>query len=210
MWFTRKFSGFGRTLGRVFSPNFFTSMALILGILSGLVFAGVVYDYFGVLGSDIYERIIYGLMLLFISGIFDGLDGLVARTTNKTSKIGAYFDSMCDRVVDAALFFGLGYGGYISWHLAFLAVIFTQWISYTRAKGEVLGVKTQGVGLMERQERVLFIATLLLLVFWYRETLWLDIGIQLYLILVFITFIYRALFVARKIAQVEGRKNQIA
>lgn len=98
-------------------------------------------------------------ILILLSGGFDLLDGVVARTTGKMTAFGAFLDSVLDRYSDAALFLGIGI--YLSDNplnilIAGLTLIGTFLISYVRARAEGLGLKCN-IGLMERPERIILI-----------------------------------------------------
>ena len=97
---------------------------------------------------------------IFLTGIPDLLDGLVARHSGKASPRGAFFDSVCDRVSDAVLLGGVawflaGESAYLPM-LAFAALGLSMLISYERAKAEGLGFQAKG-GLMERAERLVLL-----------------------------------------------------
>jgi CDP-diacylglycerol--glycerol-3-phosphate 3-phosphatidyltransferase len=107
----------------------------------------------------------------------DLLDGAVAKASGTTSKRGAYFDSISDRVSDTFLFMGVawyltdrdgGQAGFIA--MAALCTAFL--VSYQRAKAESMGYDAKG-GILERAERcallgvgVAFAAQLLVPVMW--------------------------------------------
>ncbi len=99
-------------------------------------------------------------ILILLSGGFDLLDGVVARTSGKVTAFGAFLDSLLDRYSDAMLFFGIGI--YLidnSFNVFLTALVFTGTflISYVRARAEGLGL-TCNVGLMERPERIILLA----------------------------------------------------
>ena len=103
-----------------------------------------------------------GLLLLVLTAVPDVLDGAVAKASGTASPRGAFFDSVIDRVSDALLLGG------VAWYLAStqpgrvavlpLAVLgASMLVSYERAKAESLGFDARG-GLMERAERLAFLA----------------------------------------------------
>ena len=90
------------------------------------------------------------------------LDGQVARLGNMSSVFGALFDSVLDRYSELFMFLGICY--YLVAHhyffsslVAFIALIGSMMVSYTRARSEGLGIQNKG-GLMQRPERVILIA----------------------------------------------------
>jgi len=102
-----------------------------------------------------------GALTLF-AGLFDMLDGQVARLGNMGSRFGALFDSVLDRYSEMVLFFGIcyyliGHHYFLSSIFAFIALIGSMMVSYTRARAEGLGIESKG-GLMQRPERIVIIS----------------------------------------------------
>jgi CDP-diacylglycerol--glycerol-3-phosphate 3-phosphatidyltransferase len=104
-----------------------------------------------------------GLVML-LGGLFDALDGAVARETNRMSSFGAFLDSTLDRLSESAVFVGLmffyaganrPYGAL----LAGVAMTFSLLTSYTRARAEGLNISCE-VGLLERAGRVVILSVL--------------------------------------------------
>ncbi len=105
-------------------------------------------------------------MFLVGSGL-DLMDGALARLTGTDSAFGALLDSVFDRLGEAALFMGLAVYAVQSDFsdnrrlflilVVFLALIFSQGVSYLRARGEGLGVFTRA-GVMTRPERVVLLS----------------------------------------------------
>jgi CDP-diacylglycerol--glycerol-3-phosphate 3-phosphatidyltransferase len=97
-------------------------------------------------------------LVIMLAGIFDMLDGRVARTTNSVTKFGAFFDSVLDRYSDIAMFLGLmiyySKAQRLSYTLLSGVVLMgAVMTSYTRARAESLIPKCK-VGFMERPERL--------------------------------------------------------
>ncbi len=113
-----------------------------------------------------------GGVVFLLGGGLDLMDGALARLTGAESPFGALLDSVFDRLGEAALFLGLAiYGlraGFGDHYLLFfmtvllLALIFSQGVSYLRARGEGLGVFTRA-GVMTRPERVVLLGIGLLI-----------------------------------------------
>ena len=109
---------------------------------------------------------LYGGIVFLVGSFLDLFDGALARLTNRASPFGALLDSVFDRLGEAALFVGLGL--YYLWAelepnqllLSMLAVllglVFSQGVSYLRARGEGLGAFTRS-GIMTRSERVVIL-----------------------------------------------------
>lgn len=141
-----------------------------------------------------------GGVLVLVSGLFDLLDGALARFTKQSTKFGAILDSTIDRLSEAAIFCGL-----LVWYmpkvatleivLIFAALIGSFLVSYIRARAEGLGSECR-VGLFTRAERVIVLAVGLLVnqVF---------IALWVLVVFVYITVAQRLLYL-RKQAKVRG------
>src|SRR5437763_2646235 len=111
-------------------------------------------------------KIHWGGFLLIVSGLFDMVDGRVAREGGMSTSFGAFFDSMLDRVGESALFTGIAVfflrGGVAPDRLTlavvacFVALTASLLVSYTRARAEGLGL-TCRVGIAQRAERVILL-----------------------------------------------------
>ena len=144
----------GLALTRI-SPNVLTFLGLVINIIAAVFFgfANVTQRRPHVLVSP--ASVIIG------AGIFDMVDGRVARQTNQVSVFGAFFDSVMDRYSDVALFFGLlvyyARGNRFFYVVLVAFVMITSlMVSYTRARAEAL-IGSCKVGFMERPERIVLI-----------------------------------------------------
>jgi CDP-diacylglycerol--glycerol-3-phosphate 3-phosphatidyltransferase len=107
-----------------------------------------------------YVRVAGIVMLL--AGLFDALDGAVARESNRMSAFGAFLDSTLDRISEAAIFVGIVFfyasaGRPYGALLAGVAMTFSLLTSYARARAEGLRIECQ-VGLLERAGRVVILS----------------------------------------------------
>jgi CDP-diacylglycerol---glycerol-3-phosphate 3-phosphatidyltransferase len=107
-----------------------------------------------------YTRIAGVVMLL--GGLFDALDGAVARESNRMSDFGAFLDSTLDRLSEATIFVGIIFFYAAAARpyetlLAGVAMTFSLLTSYARARAEGLGMECQ-VGLLERAGRVVILS----------------------------------------------------
>lgn len=139
------------------TPNAITTIGLLLNIAAVVVF--IIGAEFGQRGDLSYVGI-GGAVILF-AGLFDMLDGQVARIGKMASKFGALYDSVLDRYSELLMFLGICYylvshNYFMSSLFAFLALIGSMMVSYTRARAEGLGIQCT-VGFMQRPERVIII-----------------------------------------------------
>jgi CDP-diacylglycerol--glycerol-3-phosphate 3-phosphatidyltransferase len=136
------------------SPNLLTFTGFLLNVAAG-VLIGYGYVVWG------------GLVMTLIAMPFDAIDGAVARAANKQSKFGAFFDSTLYRSADGALLIGLAAfflqrGDMPSVIVAFVAMVGSFMVSYTRARAEGLGIECK-VGLFSRLGRFIVLAIGLIL-----------------------------------------------
>jgi phosphatidylglycerophosphate synthase len=107
--------------------------------------------------------------LYILAGALDVLDGRLARATGQQSKAGAFLDSVADRWCE--LFVFTGFAWFLrdsAWLFAvMLAVTGSVMVSYTRARGESLGIKLDG-GNMQRAERIALVAIGTLITAWFN------------------------------------------
>jgi len=136
---------------------------------------------------------IFGGILLLISGFFDVVDGQVASITKKTSKKGAFFDSVFDKIAEVAIFLGILIGGFAEPYLVFLAITLSLLVSFTRSRAESFGIKLQGIGIGERAERLLVIAIIGMI------PGLMQYAVIIVIIIAGITFIQRIIFTAKNL-----------
>lgn len=139
------------------TPNTVTNTGLVLNIGVAIIF---------IIGAEKSNRgeleyVGWAGALVLFAGLFDMLDGQVARLGNMSSKFGALYDSVLDRYSEMIMFLGICYylishHYFLSSLFAFIALIGSMMVSYTRARAEGLGVECKG-GLMQRPERVVTI-----------------------------------------------------
>lgn len=118
-----------------------------------------------------FGHLFLGGIIFLLAGLFDLLDGALARYMEKTTRFGALLDSTTDRITEGAIFlsfiFITGNSVWpfnVTWQLLliFLAMIGSFMTSYIRARAEALNIECT-VGLFTRVERVIILALGLLL-----------------------------------------------
>ena len=141
-------------------------------VASGLLRAGISPDAVTAAGT---AGVVAGALLLFPRGAFlvgtvvvalsvltDLVDGAMARRLGRPSRFGAWLDSTCDRVADAAIFSGLALWGAgrgdsdLVLGLSLFCLVSGGVVSYAKARAEGLGLRCD-VGLAERAERLILV-----------------------------------------------------
>jgi CDP-diacylglycerol---glycerol-3-phosphate 3-phosphatidyltransferase len=143
----------GLALTRI-SPNLLTFIGLVINVIAAMLFGYAS-------GDDHWRMFLYAGLVIIGAGIFDMVDGRVARATNQVTVFGAFFDSVIDRYSDVALFFGLlvyyaRAGRFFYIGLVAFVMVSSVMVSYTRARAESL-IGSCKVGFMERPERIVLI-----------------------------------------------------
>jgi len=151
-WFRATFRGLLTTLAAFFNriglhPNTMTILGLA-GTVTGAVLLGM-------------GHMTIGGFVILVSGVFDALDGTMARLRNESTRFGAFVDSVCDRFADLSIF-----GGLLAWFIQqqdwltcgiiYVAAVGTVMVSYIKARAESLGYSAK-VGLLSRVGRYLVI-----------------------------------------------------
>jgi len=175
------------------TPNMLTLMNLALNIVAAYV---IVTGHF-----------LLGGVLILVSGLFDLLDGALARFTKQTTKFGAVLDSTADRISEAATLCGL-----LIWYipqgeatleivLVLCVLIGSFLVSYIRARAEGLGWQCQ-VGLFTRAERVIVLAVGLLVNRIFVHSVF--VALCVLAVFVFVTVVQRLAHLWKQ-ARIEGK-----
>ncbi len=130
------------------TPNCITFLGLLLNIASATIF---LLGYIG-----------WGGAIVLFAGLFDMMDGRMARIIGLESRFGAIWDSTLDRYSEMFCLFGITFfffinGDIISAIVTFVAMIGSVMVSYVRARAEGIGIKCI-VGILQRTERVVLVA----------------------------------------------------
>jgi cardiolipin synthase len=72
--------------------------------------------------SILYRRYGVALAILIVAALTDGLDGLLARSLNQKTALGAYLDPIADKLLLSSSFVVLALNRKISWWLATLVL----------------------------------------------------------------------------------------
>ncbi len=129
------------------NPNHLTFLGFLMSIVTAWLFAR---GHFIAAGA-----------MLIITGLFDMVDGMVARQTRSETPFGAFFDSVMDRYSDLIVYIGLiiwyGEQGRMTYVVLVGVVMMGSVLtSYTRARAESL-IPHCKVGFLERPERIVLL-----------------------------------------------------
>jgi len=96
--------------------------------------------------------------LIFLAGLFDVLDGEVARQTSRASIRGDFVDHVYDRYADVAILLGFAVSTYANPFLALLALVSLLLVSYMGTQAQALGQGRLYAGLLSRADRLVVLA----------------------------------------------------
>lgn len=140
------------------TPNLITVIGFILNVAATalVIYAAYAFD------SGNTALIGWSGGIILFAGLFDMMDGRLARRGNMSSLFGALLDSTLDRYSELCTLFGitlylLQTGWFWSGVVSFIALVGSIMVSYVRARAEGLDIECK-VGLMQRPERVVLTA----------------------------------------------------
>lgn len=134
------------------TPNIATVIGLVLNVITATIFAS--------------GHLRLGAVAMIVAGLFDMVDGALARVRNQKTNFGAFFDSTLDRLSEGIVLLGIIIFAVRDTSLplrdwiiptAYAAALCSVMVSYTRARAEGLGVELKE-GLVARPERVVVLA----------------------------------------------------
>jgi CDP-diacylglycerol--glycerol-3-phosphate 3-phosphatidyltransferase len=173
-------------------PNVITTFGTLIVISAGVAFG--------------FGEIRLGGALLLASGVFDILDGQVARQGGMMTTFGAFYDSTLDRVGESAVFAGLAIyferGGVpaerqtLALAISLSALAMSMLVSYARARAEGLGLECK-VGIAPRAERIVLLGAPALLFGPGRDGMLLFWIVVVLALAATVTVVQRVLYVAR-------------
>jgi archaetidylinositol phosphate synthase len=174
------------------TPNSISVIGFILAFATAIAYA---------LTPQASWLLLLATVLLLASGFCDTLDGIVARTFQQVTTFGGFFDSVLDRYADAIVYAAIIIAGLsnAAWGAlwgsiwGFAALSGSVLVSYARARAEAAGIKMESVGFAERAERMLILAVVSIIAFWWLPTL--GYGIALLAVIVNLTVIQRVVHV---------------
>ncbi|MBE0520018.1 CDP-alcohol phosphatidyltransferase family protein [Candidatus Bathyarchaeota archaeon] len=171
------------------TPNKLSATGIVLAFLSALAYT--------VWQTHTFYLLLAAVLLL-LSGLCDALDGILARLYHETTPFGGFLDSLLDRYADAIVYAGIIISGLCDPPWGLTALIGSLLVSYTRARAEATGIKMESIGLAERAERIIILATATVTAaFWQPKTA-MNAGIILLAILSNLTVLQRSIHVYKK------------
>lgn len=172
------------------TPNFITTTGFLLNVVATGFFV-----YAAMYAPHDLSLIGWGGAIILFAGLFDMMDGRLARMGNMSSVFGALWDSTLDRYSELFTLFGITVFFLLNqWEwmgvITFLAMVGSVMVSYVRARAEGLDIECK-VGLMQRPERVVFTAFGAIICGIMTDVMWLAVPIAIIAVLANITAFWR-------------------
>ena len=107
--------------------------------------------------SDLDENkswLLLASLMVFLTAVFDALDGIVARMRNLSSKRGDLIDHTLDRVADIIMVGGIALGTLVDITIGFSAIIGIIMLSYMGTQAQAIGAGRDYAGLLGRADRL--------------------------------------------------------
>lgn len=151
------------------------------------------------------EAVGWGGVIILAAGLFDMMDGRLARVGNMSSSFGALWDSTLDRYSEMVSLFGISvvflYGGWF-WTgiITYAAILGSVMVSYVRARAEGLRIECK-VGLLQRPERVVITAVVAMVSGCTGQLWWLAAGMVVIAVLANLTAIWRIVHCYRQLSR---------
>lgn len=183
------------------TPNIVTTMGFIGNIAAAVffIYASQEPDL-----AALTTTLGWGGFIIIVSGLFDMIDGRLARMGNMSSSFGAMWDSTLDRYSELVSLFGIvlvfleAKGWFWMGVVTFAAMVGSVMVSYVRARAEGLGIECK-VGLMQRPERVVVTAVTAMLTGVTGSLWWLAGGMIVIAVLANITAFWRVGYCYKKL-----------
>lgn len=177
------------------TPNMITTLGFIGNIVATASFIYAALSFQAGNQTTALAHVAWGGATILFAGLFDMIDGRLARLGNMSTTFGAMWDSVLDRYSELISLFGvvlifLLNGDFWLGVVSFTAMIGSIMVSYVRARAEGLNIECK-VGIMQRPERVVVLALTAILTGITSNLQWLAGGMILIAILANITAFWR-------------------
>jgi len=168
-------------------------MSLTISAFAATIISSILYLY----ASS--NRLLYlpAAITLALSGFLDAVDGAVARRMDGTSRLGAFLDSVFDKLGECLILVAIICSGAVDVLWGSIALASSILVSYVRHRAEPLGVSLKGVGIGERAERMIILIIASLITPFIEDAL--NYGIVLIAVLASITVAWRIIYAASRL-----------
>jgi archaetidylinositol phosphate synthase len=140
-WFAKRFS--------FLSPDTLTWLALVFAVAAGILF------FFSNPANELRSYyLLFAACFVLLNGLFDAIDGKVAKLTNTTSAKGDVLDHALDRYADVFIIGGIALSAWCRPWIGLLAIIGVLLTSYMGTQAQAIGHTRDYSGLLGRADRL--------------------------------------------------------
>ncbi|AKB17059.1 MULTISPECIES: CDP-alcohol phosphatidyltransferase family protein [unclassified Methanosarcina] len=130
------------------SPDTVSIVSLVCAFFAGLSF------YY----SPVYKELtLLASILVVFNSLFDALDGVIARKSNRATSRGDFLDHVIDRYSDVFIICSIFFAGYVSWQIGVAAIVGVLLTSYLGTQAQALNLGRYYGGIMGRADRLVVI-----------------------------------------------------
>ena len=137
--------------------------------------------------------LLIGFFLIIFTGVFDGLDGTIARTYGKTSRYGDYLDHTIDRIVDIAFILAIAHNS--AWIInpiwGWAAALTTLLGSYMGTQAQAVGAGREYAGLLGRADRLIVLMLVPIINYFNQEYNYMELMCYTFAVICTLSAIYR-------------------
>ena len=134
------------------NPDVFTWISVVFAFVAGLFF------YFSHPDTELFNFYLYfAALFVFLNGLFDAMDGKIAKLANKVSIRGDFLDHALDRYADVFMVGGLALSAWCDLRIGFLAIVGMLLTSYMGTQAQAVGYKRDYSGLLGRADRIVLL-----------------------------------------------------
>jgi Phosphatidylglycerophosphate synthase len=130
------------------SPDTVSIASLICAFFAGLSF------YYSPASR---ELVLLAGILVVLNSIFDALDGIIARKSNRVTPRGDFLDHVIDRYSDVFIICSIFFADYVSWQVGVAAIVGVLLTSYLGTQAQALNLGRYYGGVMGRADRLIVI-----------------------------------------------------
>jgi CDP-diacylglycerol--glycerol-3-phosphate 3-phosphatidyltransferase len=194
------------------TPNIVTLLGFVGNVVALWLFLKAV-QLMNAQPADAYCLIGWGGGIILFAGLFDMMDGRLARMGQMASTFGALWDSTLDRYSELVTLFGIclvfllaGPEWFWMGVVTFAALVGSIMVSYVRARAEGLDIECK-VGLMQRPERVV-VTAVVAIISGFADSLWpLAVGMMVIAVLANITAFWRVAHCYKVLKERDGKQD---
>ncbi|MCX6661493.1 MAG: CDP-alcohol phosphatidyltransferase family protein [Euryarchaeota archaeon] len=134
------------------NPDLLTWCALLFSVIAGVFF------YFSNPASELQNFfLLFAVLFVFLNGLFDAIDGKVAKLTHKASARGDFLDHVLDRYADVFMVGALALSPWCRSPIGLLAIVGVLLTSYMGTQAQAVGHQRDYSGLLGRADRIVLL-----------------------------------------------------